>query len=79
AFGFASIFLFAALDALSGLALSVYLYRKAPKNREERNARKKTTLPRPALMLPRLVLDTSRRIFEPSLGMVGRRFFSTLV
>jgi predicted MFS family arabinose efflux permease len=43
-FGFASIFLFAALAALSGLALSVYLYRQAPKHlnekyREERQAR----------------------------------------
>jgi MFS family permease len=38
-FGFASIFLFAALAALSGLMLSVYLYRQAPKYREERDAR----------------------------------------
>jgi sugar phosphate permease len=43
-FGFASIFLFAALAALSGLALSVYLYRQAPKHlnekyREERQTR----------------------------------------
>ena len=35
-FGFASIFLFAALAALSGLALSVYLYRQAPRLRESR-------------------------------------------
>jgi MFS family permease len=35
-FGFASIFLFAAIAALSGLALSVYLYRQAPKQREAR-------------------------------------------
>ncbi|QXI30059.1 MFS transporter [Pseudomonas vanderleydeniana] len=36
-FGFASIFLFAALAALSGLALSVYLYRQAPRSREQRD------------------------------------------
>ena len=30
-------------------------------------------------MLPRLVLDSSRRFFEPRVGLVGRRFFSTLV
>ena len=35
-FGFASIFLFAALAALGGLLLSVYLYRQAPKAREGR-------------------------------------------
>ena len=35
-FGFASIFLFAALAALGGLLLSVYLYRQAPKAREAR-------------------------------------------
>ncbi|WP_434609152.1 MFS transporter [Pseudomonas sp. R1-7] len=35
-FGFASIFLFAALAALVGLALSVYLFRQAPRYREER-------------------------------------------
>ena len=38
-FGFASIFLFAALAALSGLMLSLYLYRQAPKQREARDAR----------------------------------------
>jgi len=37
-FGFASIFLFAALAALVGLLLSVYLYRQAPKAREARDA-----------------------------------------
>jgi len=36
-FGFASIFLFAALAACGGLLLSVYLYRQAPKAREARN------------------------------------------
>ena len=36
-FGFASIFLFAALAALSGLMLSLYLYRQAPKLRESRD------------------------------------------
>ena len=36
-FGFASIFLFAALAALGGLLLSVYLYRQAPKAREARD------------------------------------------
>ena len=35
-FGFASIFLFAALAALGGLLLSLYLYRQAPKHRQER-------------------------------------------
>jgi MFS family permease len=34
-FGFASIFLFAALAALSGLALSVYLYKHTAKYRED--------------------------------------------
>ncbi|MNT92217.1 major facilitator superfamily transporter [compost metagenome] len=38
-FGFASIFLFAAIAALSGLTLSVYLYRQATKQREARDAR----------------------------------------
>lgn len=37
-FGFASIFLFAALAAFAGLLLSVYLYRQAPKARETRDA-----------------------------------------
>jgi MFS family permease len=37
-FGFASIFLFAALAAFAGLLLSLYLYRQAPKYRDERNA-----------------------------------------
>jgi MFS family permease len=37
-FGFASIFLFAALAACAGLLLSLYLYRQAPKYRDERNA-----------------------------------------
>ncbi|MCK1787633.1 MFS transporter, partial [Pseudomonas sp. TNT11] len=37
-FGFASIFLFAALAALGGLLLSVYLYRQAPKARKARDA-----------------------------------------
>ncbi|UUQ63846.1 MFS transporter [Pseudomonas fuscovaginae UPB0736] len=36
-FGFASIFLFAALAAVSGLCLSLYLYRQAPKRREQRD------------------------------------------
>jgi len=78
-FGFASIFLFAALAAVSGLALSLYLYRQAPKQRQARDSRYKSTLPRPALMLPRLLLDSSRRVFEPRVGLVGLRFFSTLV
>ena len=38
ALAFASIFLFAALAALGGLLLSVYLYRQAPKAREARDA-----------------------------------------
>lgn len=38
-FGFASIFLFAALAALGGLALSIYLYSQAPKYRDQRDAR----------------------------------------
>lgn len=37
-FGFASIFLFAAIAAFCGLLLSLYLYRQAPKYREEREA-----------------------------------------
>ena len=37
-FGFASIFLFAALAAFAGLLLSLYLYRQAPKYRDERYA-----------------------------------------
>ena len=37
-FGFASIFLFAALAAFAGLLLSLYLYRQAPKYRDDRNA-----------------------------------------
>ncbi|WP_260962394.1 MFS transporter [Pseudomonas citri] len=36
-FGFASIFLFAALAALGGLALSLYLYRQAPRQRQARD------------------------------------------
>jgi len=36
--GFASIFLFAAIAAFGGLLLSLYLYRQAPKYREEREA-----------------------------------------
>lgn len=31
-------------------------------------------MPRPALMLPRLVLDSRRRFFEPRVGLVGRLF-----
>lgn len=38
-FGFASVFLCAAVAALGGLLLSLYLYRQAPKYREERAAR----------------------------------------
>ncbi|WP_223461296.1 MULTISPECIES: MFS transporter [unclassified Pseudomonas] len=38
-FGFASIFLFAAFAALSGLILSLYLYWQAPKQRETRDVR----------------------------------------
>jgi len=37
-FGFASIFLFAALAACGGLLLSLYLYRQAPQARESRDA-----------------------------------------
>ncbi|MNG32599.1 major facilitator superfamily transporter [compost metagenome] len=42
-FGFASIFLFAALAALSGLALSVYLYRQAPKHFNEKHREQRDT------------------------------------
>ena len=38
-FGFASIFLFAAIAACTGLVLSLYLYHQAPKLRQEREAR----------------------------------------
>jgi predicted MFS family arabinose efflux permease len=38
-FGFASIFLFAALAAVSSLILCIYLYRQAPKHREARQTR----------------------------------------
>ncbi|UMZ13663.1 MFS transporter [Pseudomonas sp. MPFS] len=37
-FGFASIFLFAAMASCSGLALSLYLYHQAPKQRKERES-----------------------------------------
>ncbi|KTC36668.1 MFS transporter, partial [Pseudomonas sp. ABAC61] len=38
-FGFASIFLFAAIAACSGLLLSLYLYHQVPRQREERKTR----------------------------------------
>ncbi|ROM06552.1 hypothetical protein BK640_10010 [Pseudomonas protegens] len=38
-FGFASIFLFAAIAACCGLLLSLYLYHQAPKQRKERSNR----------------------------------------
>ena len=38
-FGFASIFLFAALAAISSLMLCIYLYRQAPKRRQTRETR----------------------------------------
>ncbi len=48
-FGFASIFLFAALAAPSGLALSVYLYRQAPRQRETREHALEVDLAAPGL------------------------------
>nr|BFE94853.1 hypothetical protein GCM10020185_53890 [Pseudomonas brassicacearum subsp. brassicacearum] len=71
-FGFASIFLFAALAALGGLALSVYLYRQAPRHRQEREKKLEVHLAAPGLDRAALGLGFQATLFFRTQGRFCR-------